>query len=181
MDIVARAQNMIMRPREEWAVIAGEPADSRSLLAGYAAPLAAIPAVAGFVAVLMWTGGRGVAGALTGAILNYVLTLVGVYVIAKVVEFLAPKFGGVADEPTAMKLVVYAFTASWVAGAAVIVPLIGWIVALLGGLYSLYTFYIGTAPVARVPGNQSLVFTVAVIVVAIVINIVIGLLVRAFI
>jgi hypothetical protein len=177
MDIVARAKGMILSPREEWQVVAGESADTKSLLVGYAVPLAAIPAVAGFLAVLILTGGRGIVDALVSSIIGYILSLVGLYVIAKVIEMLAPKFGGSADEPTAMKLATYAFTASWVAGAAIIIPVIGWLVSLVGGLYSLYTFYIGTTPVARVPENQSLVFTIAVIVVAVVINIVIGLLV----
>ncbi|MBW8270488.1 Yip1 family protein [Caldovatus aquaticus] len=180
MDIVARAQGMIRNPRGEWARIAGEAADTRALLLGYAAPLAAIPAVAGFLATLLLFGGRGVASALVSSIVGYVLGLVGLYIVAKIVEVLAPKFGGVADEPTAMKLVAYAATASWVFGAAVIIPLIGWIVALIGALYSLYTFYLGAPPVVRVPENQAVVFTIAVLVVAIVVNLLIGLVVQLF-
>lgn len=181
MDIVARAKGMIMNPRGEWATVAGEAADSKSLLLGYAAPLAAIPAVAGFLATLILLGGRGIVSALISSIVGYVLGLVGIYVVAKIVEMLAPRFGGMADEPTAMKLVVYAATAAWVFGAAIIVPIIGWIVVLIGALYSLYTFYLGAAPVARVPDNQTVVFTIAVIVVAIVVNFLIGLVVRLFI
>jgi hypothetical protein len=180
MDIVARAKGMILNPREEWATVAGESTDTRSLLLGYAAPLAAIPAVAGLVVTLALLDGRGIAGVLFSSLVGYVLGLVGVYIVAKIVETLAPRFGGTADEPTAMKLVVYAATASWVFGAAVIVPLIGWIVALIGALYSLYLFYLGTAPVARVPEGQAVVFTVAVVVVAIVVNILIAIVVGVF-
>ncbi|MBX6375583.1 MAG: YIP1 family protein [Acetobacteraceae bacterium] len=130
--------------------------------------------MAGFLATLIVFGGRGIFGALVSSIVGYVLGLVGLYVVAKIAEMLAPRFGGMADEPTAMKLVAYAATASWVFGAAVIIPLIGWIVALFGSLYSLYTFYLGTTPVVRVPENQAVVYTAAVIVVAIVVNIIIG-------
>ncbi|MBX6375584.1 MAG: hypothetical protein IRZ13_15305 [Acetobacteraceae bacterium] len=35
MDIVARAKGMILNPREEWAAVAGETADTKSLLLGY--------------------------------------------------------------------------------------------------------------------------------------------------
>lgn len=174
MDIVARAKGMILNPREEWAAIAGETADSKSLLLGYAAPLAAIPAVAEFLATLAVSGGRGIFGTLVSSIVAYVLGLVGVYIVTKIAEMLAPHFGGMADEPTAMKLVVYAATASWVFGAAVIIPFIGWILVLFGAIYSLYAFYLGTTPVVRVPENQAVVYTAAVVVVAIVVNVIIG-------
>jgi len=180
MDIVARAQGMLMRPREEWAVVAGEPADTKSLFMGYAVPLAAIPAVMGFLAALLWTGGRGLFGALLASIVSYILGLVGLWVIGKVVEFLAPKFGGAADEPQAMKLVVYSYTAAWVAGIVLIIPVIGGIIALLGALYSLYTFYIGAPIVVRVAENQAFIFTIAVIVVAIVIGVVIAFIAALF-
>jgi hypothetical protein len=172
MDIVARAQGMLTRPREEWAVVAGEATDARSLFTGYAMPLAAIPAVVGFIALLF--AGVGFFRALFLAIVQYVLSLVAIWIVGKIVEFLAPKFGGATDEPQAMKLVVYSGTAWWLAMILAFIPILNLIIVLLGALYSLYTFYIGAPIVVRVPEDRALVFTIAVAVVAVVINFVIS-------
>jgi hypothetical protein len=179
MDIVARAQGMLTRPREEWAVVAGEPGDTKSLLMGYAVPLAAIPAAVGFLVSLMT--GVGIIRALFLAIVQYVLSLVGIWLVSKIVEMLAPRFGGMADEPQAVKLVMYSYTAAWIASIVGIIPLIGWIVALLGALYSLYTFYIGAPIVMRVAENRAFLFTLAVIICAIIVNMLIGVVLLLFI
>jgi hypothetical protein len=49
MDLIQRAKNICLTPTTEWPVIATEPATPGGLLGGYAAPLAAIGAIAGFI------------------------------------------------------------------------------------------------------------------------------------
>ena len=49
MSIVDRAKNMIMKPAEEWNVVADEPATVGGLFTGYAMILAVIPVVAAIV------------------------------------------------------------------------------------------------------------------------------------
>ena len=179
MDIVARARGLILRPREEWAAIAAEPTDTQRLFREYAVPMAAIPAVAGFIGVAILGAMLGFATAgmarvgllalLVNAIVGYVLGLVGVFLVGKVIEALAPRFGAPPAPLGAMKLAVYAPTASWLAGVFLILPPLA-ILALLG-LYSLYLFYVGAPIVARVPPERALVFTAAVVVIAIVVNV----------
>ncbi len=43
MSIVQRAKNIIIKPADEWNVIAGEPATVGGLFTGYAMILAAFP------------------------------------------------------------------------------------------------------------------------------------------
>ena len=100
--------------------------------------------------------------------------MVGIFVMAKIVEVLAPRFGGPSDPAAALKLAAYAPTASWVGGAFMIIPFIGWIPALAGGLYSLFLFYIGTPTVMRIPKERVMVFALSVVVVAVLVNILIG-------
>ncbi len=50
----------------------------------------------------------------------------------------------------ALKLAAYAFTAAWVAGVAQVVPWIGALIALAGGIYSIYLFYLGLPTVDAV-------------------------------
>ena len=100
-------------------MIAGEQTSPGDLIKNYVAILAAIPAVCGFIGASI----IGVAGIRTpfiagivSAIIGYVLTIVGVFVVAWLVNFLADKFGGRSNFPSAMKVAAYAPTAAWVAG-----------------------------------------------------------------
>jgi hypothetical protein len=186
MDIVARAKGLIMRPAEEWRIIATEPADTKGLFTGYAMPVSAIPAVAGFIGAALFAGllggalgvQIGVFALLLHAVAGYVLGLAGVWIWGKIIEALAPRFGGVADEATAMKLAVYSPTAAWLAGGFAILPPL----AILGifGLYSLYIFWKGVPVVLRLPADKVLPFTATVIVVGIVVNIVVGMFAALF-
>jgi Yip1 domain len=180
MDIVARAKGLITRPREEWGVIAGEASDTASLFKGYVIPMSAIPAIAGFIGLALFARMFAfalpcfsVGALLLQSIVSYVLGLAGVWVFGKIIQVLAPRFGGTGEEVPAMKLAAYTPTASWLAGAFAIVPPL----AILGllGLYSLYILYKGVPVVARVPEDRALVFTLALIVCGLALYLVIGL------
>ena len=171
--LVARVQNMIMKPALEWDVIAPEPASVAGLFTGYACILAAIPAIATIISSALFTH-YGVIFGLISAVLGYVLGLVGVYVIAFIVDALAPSFGAEKSQIQALKLVIYAYTASWVAGIALIIPILGGLVALAGGIYSLYTLYIGMPKLMKNPPDKTVGYFVVTIVVAIVVYAIIG-------
>lgn len=175
MDIVARAKGLLMEPVREWGVIAAEPADTARLFKSYVMPLSALPAVAGLIGTaLMGFGVLSIGGLIGSALVGYALALVGIFVLAKIIELLAPRFGGPMDPGAAMKLAAYAPTASWVGGAFLILPWIGWIPALAGGLYSLFLFYIGTPTVMRIPRDRVMGFAISVVLVAVLVNILIG-------
>ena len=175
MDIVARAKGLITRPRDEWAAIAREPSDTAALFKSYVMPMSAIPAVAGFVGAALFARmfaavlpGFSLGGLLVQSAVSYVLGLAFVWVFGKVVQALAPRFGGTGEEVPAMKLAAYSPTAMWLAGVFALVPPLA-ILSLLG-LYSLYILYKGVPVVTRVPEDRALVFTLTLIVCAIVVN-----------
>lgn len=111
-------------------------------------------------------------GALATAILHYALTLGGVYVLAVIVNLLAPSFDGRKDQIHALKLVAYASTASWLSGVFSLIPGLGFLGLL--GLYSLYLFYIGLPVLMKSPPEKTLPYTALIIVAAIVVGIVIA-------
>jgi hypothetical protein len=175
MDIVARAKGLMMNPLAEWQIIAAEPTATADLFKSYVVPLAGLAAVGGLIgAALIGPGERGLGGVIGSAITGYLLSLVGIFVLAKIVEMLAPRFGGPADPTAAMKLAAYAPTASWIGGACMILPWIGWLPALAGGLYSLFLFYVGTPIVMRIPRERVMGFALSVVLVAVLVNILIG-------
>lgn len=166
-ELIERVKGMALAPAQEWQKIAREPIELVPIFTRYVMILAAIPAIAGFLLLLFWAP----IAAFTTAIVGYILSLVGVFVTAKIIEILAPKFGGQPDGDAALKLAAFAPTVAWVAGAAIIVPILGGIVALAGAIYALYTLYLGVPIIMRVPQEKALTFTLAVIGVAIVVNI----------
>lgn len=171
MNLVERARGMILAPEEEWRVVAAERTDMAEIFRGYVAPLAALAAVGTLLKSLL---AGSIFGALIGAVVAVILTCVGVFVVAKIVEFLAPQFGGPADALAALKLAAFAPTAAWVAEALSFIPAVGWLIGLAGGLYSLYVYYLGGPVVARVAPDKALIFTISVIVAYIIVRVVIG-------
>jgi small-conductance mechanosensitive channel len=102
-----------------------------------------------------------------------------VYVIAFIADTLAPSFDGQKNIVQALKLTAYALTASWVAGAFVVVPVLGGLVALLGTLYSLYLFNLGVPVLMKVPGRKAIGYTVVVVLLVIVAGALIGVIFSA--
>jgi hypothetical protein len=182
MNLVTRVINILVQPRSEWPAIADERSDPAQLSV-YVAILAALPAVAAFVTTaLVGTLARGrlSAGiALQAALTGYVLSLVMVFVLGLVADTLAPRFGGKRDLQQALKLVAYALTASWVAGLFTFLPVVAWLISLLGNLFTLYLFHLGVPVLMKVPEREAIGYTVAFFAIAIVIAFLVGTLVAA--
>jgi hypothetical protein len=179
MDLTTRATNILTKPVVEWPVIAGEQTTPSELITAYAVPLAAIPAVCGFlgqtlVGVSVPFAGTiriGVIRALSGACIQFVLALVGAYAAAIVIEKLAPKFQSSGDTTQALKLVVFANTPIWVAGVLNLIPALG-LLGVLAGLYGIYLFYLGLPVLMRTPQTQVVPFMVVSALVVIVLSVI---------
>lgn len=176
-QLVARAQKILMQPREEWAVIATEPSDAMALLRGYAAPLAAIPALCTWIGMSVF----GVFGflrvglvrGLVSAIIQWIMALVGVYVAAVVIQKLAPTFQSKDDLNQAAKTVVYAMTPVWLAGVLYLFPVLSPLV-IIAALYSIYLFYLALPPVMSTPQDKVIPYMAVSAVVVIVVMLVLG-------
>jgi hypothetical protein len=183
MNLITRVINILLQARSEWPAIADERTDPVKLYLGYVAILAALPAVAGFVATAMvgtLASGRLSTGtALTAALTSYVLSLAMVFVMGFVANALSLRFGGRPALDQALKLVAYSLTAAWVAGIFTFLPVVAWLITLLAGLYSLYLFHVGAPTLMKVPERDAIGYTVTVYAVAIVIAFLIGTLIAA--
>lgn len=171
--LVARAVNLIMRPGDEWARIEAETATPKSLYLGYVLYLAAVPALAHLIGSLVFgqsmlgiTYRPSVGGAISGALVNYLLTLGTVFILAKVIDALAPNFGGQKDPVQAFKVAAYFPTAAWLAGVAAILPPL-WALSILG-LYSAYLLYKGLPPLMKAPDDKAMAYTAVVLVIGLV-------------
>jgi MFS family permease len=181
MNLVDRVKNILMTPKTEWPVIEAEQTDVKSLYIGYIMILAAIPAIAGIIASMFIgsmvgaVAGRAGLGmsmgggfAVAHGVASYVVTLIVIFVVAFIVDALAPTFGGQKSQINALKLVAYAATAGWVASIATIIPVLGWIVALVGSLYGVYLLYLGLPVLMKCPEDKTVVYLLVVVVVYII-------------
>jgi len=185
--LIARAKAILLTPKTEWPVIAGEPTTAADLYKGYIAILAAVPVIFAFIkwsilgvsVPFAGTMRIGMGAGLTQMIVTYVLSLAMVYVLALIIDALAPSFGGQKDQTQALKTAAYAYTASWVAGVAQILPWLGMLIMIAGGIYSIYLLYLGLPNTMRSPSDKAASYTVVIIIIAIVLGFVIGMITAA--
>jgi len=181
MSIVERAKNICLTPKTEWPIIAAEPAATVPLITGYAAPLAAIGAICGFIGgaligkTLPFVGHYRVpiVSALVAAVFTFGMALVGVFVLSLIIDALAPTFGGEKNSGQALKLAVYSYTPAWLAGVLQIVPVLG-LLSFFAALYAIYLLYLGLPRLMKNPEDKSVVYTVVVFVCAIVLSLVLS-------
>ena len=157
----ARVTNILKYPKREWPVIAAEPTTVEKLYSSYIVPLAAIPAIATFIGYsivglslpFVGTIRVGIVRGLISAFVSYVVSLVAIYVAAMVVDWLAPRFESTRNQLQALKLVAYSYTASWVASVVMVIPALG-MLSIIGGLYSIYLFYVGLPVMMKTPESK---------------------------
>ena len=185
MNLVERAKNILVTPKTEWEVIKNEQTTTAELFTKYAMILAIIPVIASFIGQSLIGISLGpfgsykvpVSSGLIYAVVYYILSLAGVYLIAFIIDALAPSFGSTKNMDGSLKVAVYSYTAAWLAGIFGVIPILG----ILGivGLYSLYLMYLGLKIVKDTPQDKLVGYMVVVIIIAIVIYFVIGMIVAA--
>ena len=175
MTIIDRIKGILLDPRAEWPRIATEPATVQSLYTGWIMLLAAIGPIMILLSTALFAGplGLGFAFGVRAAIAAYINALIGVAVLAMIVDVLAPSFGGAKDYVRSLKLVAYSFTAVWVAQIALIVPVLGWLIVLAGASYAFYLFFLGAPLLGRCSVEKAVPYTIVVVLCAIVLSIII--------
>jgi hypothetical protein len=180
MNLVDRVKRILLSPRTEWEAIDAEQTTTAALYTGYIMPLAAIGPVAhligstvfGIPVPFVGTIRVPVGSALMRAVIAYVLALAGTYILALIIDALAPTFNAQRSQIQALKLAAYSSTAAWVAGIFALIP---WLSPLMiVGLYSLYLFYLGLPVLMKAPREKVLPYTGVVILAALVVFLVIG-------
>jgi hypothetical protein len=180
--IMDRAKLVMTNPTGCWDSIAAEQTSVKDLYVKYAAPLAAIPAICGFIGLaiigvqvpILGSWRAPFVGQLLASLVEFGASLAMMYVGALVLQQVSPKMGGSKDLVNALKLMVYSSTPVWLAGVLSLVPLLG-ILGILFSIFGIYLFYSGCAKVLALPEDAKLKFTVVAMLCIMVVNFVIGL------
>ena len=160
MLLLERVRAIMMSPHAAWPAIARDPDHPSVLFVNYVAILAAIPEVANFIGESLVGGYRPVMSGLLRAVIVYAAAFGVVYLIACVIDVLAPRFGGRKHFSNALKLAVYSHTPLWLAGVFLMVPGLSFL--LLLGVYGVYLLWVGLPLMMEVPKARVLPYAVAV-------------------
>jgi len=174
-NLIQRVQNILLTPKTEWPVIAGEPETTAGLYTKYILIVSALGPIAMFLkgtligtsVPFVGTFRMGMGAGISMAVLSYVLGLLGIFLFALVINALAPTFGGQKDSVQALKAAAYGATGAWVGGIAQIIPWIGWIVSLAMAIYSIYLLYLGLPHTMKAPAERAAGYTAVSIIAAI--------------
>ncbi len=179
MNLVARVKGILLTPSAEWPVIDQESHTVKGLYLSYLLPLAGIAALATLVGMQLFGVGvgpvtvrYGFGEALAVALLGLLMPLVMVYLLAWIINALAPTFKGEKNFLKAFSVAAFSVTAALVGGFAAVLPALSWLLGLIGGLYSLYLLYKGLPILMRAPPEKALGYTVVVVIAAIVCNVI---------
>jgi hypothetical protein len=178
-NMIGRVKRILLEPKAEWSRIDTEPTTTRALMAGWVLPLAAIGPVAQLIGSEVFGYGAfgfryrpSIGSAIVTAVLGYIVAVIAVWVLALVIDGLAPSFGGAKSQIQAMKVAAYSATAGWIVGIFQIVPSLFFLGLL--GLYSLYLLYLGLPLLMKAPPEKAMSYTVDTIVLAAILFIVAG-------
>jgi len=187
MNLSERVKGILLKPQQEWQTISGEATTIPELYRNYVVILAAIGPVASIIGMsivgirvpLVGSFRVSIFTSISSAVVHYILTLVGVYVLALIIDALAPTFSGEKNMNQAFKVAAYSHTPGWIIAVVALIPSLSPLGIL--GLYGLYLLYLGLPVLMKSPKEKSTGYTIAVVIAAFVIFVVIGFISRAFI
>lgn len=184
MNLIERAKAILTTPKTEWNVINGESDDASKITMTYLIPLILIGTVASFI-------GFGLIGVNYGfgfkfrstelgiklAISYAVRGVAGVYVLAFIIDALAPQFNSEKNFNKSFQLAAYSSTASLVAAVLLILPSLA-ILILIAAIYGLYIAYLGIPVLKKTSQDKHAVYFVVILVVSFAINLILSFIER---
>jgi len=178
---LARVKGILLSPAAEWPVIDREDTAPASVFGTYVLPLAALAAAVNFIrlsviGINMPFGGTirsPVMAGLTNAILTCVMAVVGVALIAGIINLLAPTFGGVRDTRRALRASAYSLTAAYVGTFLGLLPM-GTLLGFLAGLYGIYILYLGLPLMMHSKPDKAVGYTASVVICTVVAGLILG-------
>ena len=172
--LIERVRNIILKPNEEWDRIVAEPARIDQLYGGYVVPVAGAVAVVTFVLAVLTS--FYFTGPLFAAILYLVGALAGTFIMAILINALAPHFGSQKDEIASHKLAVYSATPFLLSH----VFMLHWMLSPLAilGLYGFFLLYLGMPKLMKTPEDKRLPFIGAVVLASLIVAVVLGALMQ---
>ena len=169
---------LLSHPKQEWEVIQSEPCTIGTCYLRHVLVLAAMPAVSGFIGTTQvgWhiAGGETVKLTLVNALMMsvafYLTMLVAVFIMGKLIHWMARTYGTEPSLENCVVLAAYAATPLFLVGVMALYPLlwVNMLVGLLAVAYTIYLLYTGIPIVMHISREQGFLFSSAVLTVGMV-------------
>ena len=175
---ISNATEVVLHHEAEWTRIMSEENDKQSLLR-YGMTLLIIAYALMFVLTALFSMALSAMvpfstmHAVTSVVIEFALSVASLYFVPQILASIAPSFGGRNDSMNALKLYVFAATPAWIGMSIAMIPVLGWLAALAGGIYAIYLFWSHFAVAMSIPEDKKVGFVVVAVIVLAVIHIVI--------
>jgi hypothetical protein len=177
--MIERIKRLILSPTAEWQAIEAESMTAMGIFTSWVVPLAAIGPIAGLIGAQLFGFGflgvhyrPSIIGSVEAALIHYVSSLVGIFLMALIIDALAPSFGGTKNAVAAMKVAAFSATAALIVGIVQIMPSLFFLGLL--GFYSLYLMWIGLPLLMKPPADKAVAYYAVSLVVCVVVFAVAG-------
>jgi hypothetical protein len=157
VEIIVRARNLLISPVEEWKVIKEERKTRSGMIRDYAFPFVLVLTVASFVGLILFRNYMTAGIMLLIAFITFFGAFVSIYISAYVINAMAFQFESKKDINASFSLVVYSYTALFMAHAigSLIHPLF---FITIFGIYSVYTLWMGLGIIMETPTEKRMVY-----------------------
>lgn len=179
MELIPRVKRLLLSPSTEWPVIDQETHTVKDLYLSYLLPLASIAALATLLGIVLFgyrigavAVSSGFGQALGVALMGLVVSMVSVYILGWIITALAPTFHGEKNFVRGFTVAAFSMTGALVGSFANILPVLSWLLGLLGAVYSLYLLYKGLPILMKSPPDKALGYTVVVVIAALICNVI---------
>jgi Yip1-like protein len=170
--LFGRIKGMLFAPSAEWAVIATEVIPTARLYTSFIMPLALLAALVALIHVSSGAAHVPFSGALVTASLVFVFGLLGIFVVAVIIDALAPFFGAFGSRRHASAIAAYASTPIWIATVFVPFPTLWAALQLLAVIYHTRLLYLGLRTLLKAAGDRVLGYATTVVLCTILLEIV---------
>lgn len=184
-NLVQRVINIITKPKVEWAVIESEQPNAIKMIGGYALILALVPAVSVFFkysiigfSVMGYTT-RSIGSGIQNGLVQLLTAVVGVYLLAWVIDQLGPSFDSEKNFGRSLQLAVYSLTPQWIAGILLLFSTGASMLVMIIGLYAIYLLAVGMPILKNTPKDKVVGYVALTIISMIVIWLVLALILAA--
>ncbi len=176
--LLERCKLVLLNPTGCWSQLKDDSTPVLELLKRLYLPLAVLAALCSIVGLTVFgisvpffgTFRPGLLTLLSQAITTIALSVAGLFLSSLVFERLAPYFGGTAPFRRSFSLLAHAAIPSLLGQALMLIPSLGVLGMIVGGLFSLYLVFCGFSSMLDIPGEKRVAFIITALVTLIIIQ-----------
>ncbi len=170
--LFGRMKGMLFAPRAQWALIATEITPTRRIYINYIVPLALLDALVAYLHVTSGAVHVPFSGAMITASLVFGFGLLGIFLVALIINAVAPFFGAVSDRRLASAIAAYASTPIWLATVFVPFPTLWAPLQVLAVSWHTWLLYLGLRLLMKAARDRVLGYATTVVLCTILLEIV---------